>query len=274
MLSPLKTALTRVYSTIPPQILKAAFEDEASYDVSMDELIKQKVIVPRVLEDVSQRAGKIKNIVLQLAWARYAAPPTNTTLAVSGAFSVFVVPPEEREYSDMLCVLDMRLPYSLATAGQASLLSDCSLMGNTVGGLACAALQSATKANMIPLPTCRVGPGNCLIIQPEVLNYVPWIVRVRLRYDDEFATMDIQSIDSFNQLVEWAVKAYIYNNLIFNIETNPVYRGVELGIIREIVQTYSDANDKYSEYLLALQGSDVLSPTRLRSILSKMVPSG
>ena len=47
------------------------------------------------------------------------------------------------------------------------------------------------------------------------------------------------------------------------IESNLVTRGVELGVV---------ANEKYEEQLLAMAGTQIYEPDRLRNILLRMVP--
>ena len=56
------------------------------------------------------------------------------------------------------------------------------------------------------------------------------------------------------------------------IESNLVTRGVELGVVKDIVSSYSDANEKYEEQLLAMAGTQIYEPDRLRNILLRMVP--
>lgn len=56
------------------------------------------------------------------------------------------------------------------------------------------------------------------------------------------------------------------------IESNLVTRGVELGVVKDIVSSYSDANEKYEEQLLAMTGAQIYEPDRLRNILLRMVP--
>ena len=84
--------------------------------------------------------------------------------------------------------------------------------------------------------------------------------------------MDVSSIEPFKKLCEYAVKSYIYTNLIFDIESNVVFRGQELGVIKDIVGQYSDSEDKYTEQLLAFGGAAIYEPDRLRNILIRCVP--
>lgn len=272
MLDVMRTSLARIHHIIPEPILEACFKPH-EYDVSIDEIIKQKVIESRVLDDVSQRCGKIMDIVLQLDWTKYTAPPSNFTLAVSGAFSTFAIPPEAREFKDILCVMQIRFPYTLSRGGSAAYLSDAAVAGNTAGSLACAALQNQTRAGLLAMPTGIVLPGNVIQLKPETISWTPWIVSVRLKYDSNFSGMDINSVATFNQVCEMATKAYIYKELMFQIETNTVYKGMELGVIKDIVNGYSDANEKYDELLIALGGVQRADPLYLQRILSKCMPS-
>ena len=84
--------------------------------------------------------------------------------------------------------------------------------------------------------------------------------------------MDVSLHESFNKVCEYAVKAYIYTKLIFSIESNLVVRGMDIGIMKDIVSNYADANEKYDEQLIALGGAEIFDPERLSGILRRMVP--
>lgn len=275
MIDPISSALSRIYNTIPMEILKAAFEEELHYDVSMDEVIKKEVLLDRLHEDVSQRAGKVKQIVLKMAWCEYTPPPSTVAgLAVSGTYSTFHIPADEREYSDIVCCMGVRMPYNLANCGQASYMSNCAINGNTVGQLACAALSNLTKQGMVALPTPYVLPGNVIRLQPEAISFIPWIVTCRLRYNDDYSGMDINMIQTFNQLAEIATKMKIHNRLLFKVETNLQRYGYDIGVAKDLISEWKDLGDKYDELLIALGGVSHFSYDRLRVILSKMTPSG
>jgi hypothetical protein len=84
--------------------------------------------------------------------------------------------------------------------------------------------------------------------------------------------MDVSTIQPFCQLVEYAVKSYIYTKLIMTIETNLVVHGLEIGVMKDIVSTYADAAEKYDEMIIKLGGAEHYDPTRLEGILRRMVP--
>lgn len=271
MIGAVERALTHIYSIIPTEILEAAFKPY-EYNLSLDSLIVSKILLGRVRDDISLRGGKILKIILNQNWCEYTSSPSPYALGQSGAYTVFCVPPEARDNRDISCVLGVRFPYTLGTSNSCSFYNNDTIKGNTLSGLACAALQAQTGANQLSTPNAYVLPGNMIKLDPPQYNFVPWQVTTRLVYDDNFSGMDVSSIRPFCLLCEYATKAYIYTNLIVSIESNLVVKGVELGIIKDTVSGYQDANEKYEEQLIAMGGAQMYEPDRLRNILLRMVP--
>lgn len=271
MVDPVRQALIRIYHTIPKPILEAAFRNIAEDDTSsLDSLIIDKVFVARMRDDLSVRCGKVFRLLLEHSWCHYASSPSPYALGLSGTFSVYHIPPEAREHRDIAAVMEVRFPYNLGQ--QTNFYSDCSTKGNTLSSLACAALSSQTFSNALVVPRANLRAGNVIKLEPPQFNFVPWQVKVRLKYDDSFTNLEVSETGQFPKLAEYAVKAYIYNTLIMEIETNTVVRGLELGIVREIVSSYTDAGEKYDEQLLEFAGASVLDGDRLECVLRKMVP--
>lgn len=271
MIDAVRQALTHIYNVIPMPILEAVFKPYEA-NVSIDNLILDKVILSRVRDDISLRGGRVLRLILNQNWCKYTSSPSPYALGISGAYTVFHIPPEARDNRDISCVLSIRFPYTLGTSNTCSFYNNNSIKGNTLSGLACAALQAQTGSNQLSTPQGIVRPGNIIQLDPPQYNFVPWQVMVRLRFDDNFSGMDVSSIRTFSLLCEYAVKAYIYVNSIMTIESNLVTRGVELGVVKDIVSSYSDANEKYEEQLLAMAGAQIYEPDRLRNILLRMVP--
>ena len=271
MIDGLRQALQRIYHVIPEQILEAAFQPYI-HQMTLDECIKEQVLLARVRDDISVRGGKVCRIMLNQAWCLYTSSPSPYALGISGSYSTYRIPPEARENRDISCVIAVRFPYTLNTHSMAGNFNNCSLKGNTVSSLACAALEAQTGNNLVSSPTGVIRPGNVLQLDPPQYNWIPWEVIVRLRYDDNFSGMDVSLHESFNKVCEYAVKAYIYTKLIFSIESNLVVRGMDIGIMKDIVSNYADANEKYDEQLIALGGAEIFDPERLSGILRRMVP--
>lgn len=270
MISGLKVALQRIYNTIPMDILRIAFKN---YDtsVSMDDSIHKKVLVARVLDDASVRGGTILRFLLDSDWLHYVSSPSPYALGMSGSYSMYHVPASARDHRDIATILQVRFPYSIGSNTSGTMYHDCSSRGNSLGGLACSALNAQTGAGLVSSPAGIINPGNIIRLEPPQFNYIPWQITCRLKFDEQFSQLDVSSIQPFALLCEHAVKAYIYTHAIVEVETNVMYRGMELGVVREIINSYSDANEKYDEQLLQFGGAQQLEPDRLRILLSRMV---
>lgn len=272
MINAVQTAMSQIYATIPPDILTLAFRPDIGGDQSLDDLIMQNVILARVRDDVSVRGGKILDLILSLEWAEYTSSPSVYALGIAGSYSTYRIPPEAREHRDISCILSVRFPYTIQNSVSGQFYNTCSMAGNTLAGMAQSALQTQTGAMMLANPHALLYPGNVITLEPPQVAFIPWNVKVRLRYDDNFSGMDVSSIRPFAILCELAVKAYIHTNLILQIESNSVYHGMEIGEIRNIVSRYEDANDKYEEQLLTLGGAELYDPARTYNILKRCIP--
>ena len=271
MIDAITNALQNIHRDIPPQILEAAFKPYAS-DKSIDSLIVERIFLANIQSDLSIRGGKILKLIVNQNWCRYTTSPSPYALGISGAYTVFHIPPEARENRDIACVLGVRFPYTLGTSNSCSFYNNNTLQGNTLSGLATAALQTQTGSNMLAVPQAMVKPGNIIQLDPPQYNFIPWEIIVRLMFDSNFSGMDVSSIETFCKLCTYATQKYIWTNLIFDIETNMVMRGAEVGVMKDIVNSYADAGEKYDELLIAFGGAQLYEPDRLRNILTRMVP--
>lgn len=271
MLSPIQRALADIHANIPDIILEAAFNPTADYRVSLDTAIINQVILARVRDAVSVRGGRVMDIVLQQRWAHHTVSPTPFAVGVTGTFSSFVIPPEARENRDINAILGIHLLTAMGTGSQNAMYNNLTLGGVTLAGLGHQALQAQTARNVIALPTPELKDGNVVVLNPPQNNFAPWTVTIRLSYDDNFSNMPGALLEPFSKVVLAAVKNYIYTKLYLRIEANMVLRGAEIGAIKQMVDSYSDANREYEEALLAMGGAEIFDPARTMRILRRIV---
>lgn len=272
MISAVEAAIDQIHASIPIDILELAFRTQYNQGESLDYLIKKEVLLRRVKRDASLRGGKVLQIVLESAWARYTSSPSPYSQGVAGSYNVFVIPPMAREHRDIVAVLSVRFPYALSSSTGNTVFSNFRTNGNTLYGLARATINNMTNSCLMTNPTGELRESNTIVIDPTQYNFVPWHVLVRLEYDDEFTGMEVSAIRPFCLLCESAVKSYIWSKLIVQVESNMVYRGANLGVVRDLISDYASANEQYDEQLLELGGSEVLDTDRQRRILMAIVP--
>lgn len=264
-------ALESIHLFIQRPILEAAFNPEADTSLSLDELIREKVLNGYVRKRASIRGGKIHRIILHQEWCEHTSSPSPWALGVSGSFSEYRVPPEAREHRDIACVLQVRFPYSLGASCSGGFYNNCAIKGNTLSQIAGAALQAQTYSNILANPQGIVLPGNIIKLEPPQINYIQWMVYVRLMYDENFSHIQESTIDPFCDVCVTATKQYCFNELHFKVESNAMYHGMELGVFKDTISQWSDLKQTLDEQILALGGSEFYDPDRARGILQRMV---
>lgn len=267
------SALLAIHSTIQMETLEAAFKPYKE-DVCLDYIICRDVIEKRVLNDINLRGGKTHSFVLDYSWVRYMKNPSAYVSAMGGNYSTFLIPPEARDHREIIAVTRVELPYVTTHTNMRQLFNNGLYSGNDMQMLSRKVLSSKTMSNMEMRPIIKVRAGNVLQVSPAQISNIPWKITVRLGYDKEFTNMGLDSIDIFRNLCVEAVKSYIYNVLIYEIETNVTYRGMEIGVMKDLVSGYSDANDKYEELLIEMTGSEIMDIDRVTSILRLALPHG
>lgn len=72
--------------------------------------------------------------------------------------------------------------------------------------------------------------------------------RVMLSHDKELTTISPVAWRHFAQLCAYAVKAYLYNNFIIEVDMAELVGGQELGRFKEILDSYNDAEELYQTF--------------------------
>ncbi|MNY68424.1 hypothetical protein D3C86_2061840 [compost metagenome] len=69
-----------------------------------------------------------------------------------------------------------------------------------------------------------------------------------MSHDPNLSNIPPSFADPFTELVILATKAFIYNRAIIELDEGAIRGGASLGRIREIVDSYADANVMYKEH--------------------------
>lgn len=265
----MELALIRINSTIPAEILQHAFRvrDPWERNLPLEQVVIKRVIHYRVLKDINVFGGKATEIVLQPEYLEKIEMTNDDAVSRTGPFSLYRIPPAARENAPIVEV------HALNYSGNYS-----SFMPNQVWrgassapAAAEAVLDSHTFASSPPKPQVQLLSGDLVKLTPSQHATVPWVMYCRIAYDPEFTNLNTTAMETFSKVCEHAVKAYIYNKLVIEINRAFLEHGVDLGVFKEIIDRYADSEERYNELISEMNGAVILDPARMGNILQYML---
>lgn len=254
-MNPIKKAISEVRYRIPRDILEKVFIDGSTYYRStirstVDEQIESLVIRPRVLVDCNLVGGTQAMIPLDgLPQER----PLNYT-------TVIHIPKDRTRGLSINSALSVGFFNSAAVASYAG--SGVPGMGSyntgigqwgtdssAMMGAAAGVMAAFDKIPMTSTSQVQLIAENTILIRDGINIPSNSFLRCVLANDENLSALPLRSYRHFSNLVEYAVKAYIYNELIITMDAGELRYGQNLGMFKEIVSSYSDANQNYLDSL-------------------------
>lgn len=235
----IQKAIQEVKFAIPIEILKEIFVrrdfGQTPLPVSVDTMIREKVIDARVLVDCNLLGGTQVEIPLNSV----------TPETVDPYKLIYRIPKSLTQNRTISRVLSI-------TIGQSTMMNT-SYMGVEGYSQILEAAQGMMAAQQgIPIVSSayiRLIAENTVLVSDYISLPRTAYLRCYLESDDEYSSMNPMTYPHFSHLVELAVKAYIYNSGVIKIGMGQLVGGMELGRFREIVDSYSDANQMYKDYI-------------------------
>ncbi len=237
----------RIRHSIPPEILRLAFaprrynpargeryRDNAG-GVSIDSTIMNQVIVGRVAMDVNLCSGEMVNIPLRgLAWER--GNPNEW---------IFRIPDELT--GGRLITQVYNVTYN---SGYHSPSRSPSMNGSSVQ----LDMASAVMASFSPIPDTnapyvRIIGHNTILIEDAKGRYNQGVLTCQLTHEPNFGNIQPVYYNKFGEMCVLATKAEIYNQLVIDLDEGQLKAGMSLGRVREIVDSYADAEQMYQDFL-------------------------
>lgn len=246
----ISTGIRRTMAGIPKEILKMAFQPRR-YDPtrlnkysdqvipqSIEDRIRTLVVLGRVAPDVNLTSGSEVLLPLNLAEREivdrwniiYRFPPS----VLAGRS---ITQPYEILYGQ---TTGINGNYQSAYGQHSSrwLQSGRDMMRAITGG---GAMMSSTY--VAPLDGSSVMVND--IIQPGGFA----VLRCQVSNEPNFNNIKPAYRIAFGEMIFLATKAYIYNNLVIEIDEGQLKAGASIGRFREKVDEYADADSLYMEYL-------------------------
>ena len=260
-------ALTRIKHNIPEEILTEAFKvsDDKYLQVPIPifEKIKKYVIRDRVLLDCDLVGGDPTKIPIVINYYEQTKEYYQNGIFIAPQYAVYRIPPEARNNLPIADVMGLSLD-----AGTGNFSSGGG--GASVWGFSEQVLSSRTLSNATIMPIPRLLSFDLVKITPAQMAHTDFVLECRLSYGEDFQNMNSSAIDPWAELCVWATKAYVYNRLKIRIDRAYITGGSDLPTMKEIVDGYADANERYKELLDQFAGGTLLGSERLETLVKFM----
>ncbi len=228
-------ALSIVNRVIPQQILHLAFvenNDLINQVISLDERISSTVIRPRILVDCNLVGGIMTKI------------PVNKCNIITLQNNEFIIEVPKLLTNNKSIINVLSLVSNVTTGFNGYMQNDSQLLAaaykmyNNVG------TEPVVQTTRLEL----IGDNVVLVEDPNI-NLINGVLRVNIENNTNMENLNPRFYIAFTKLVELGIKSHIYNKLIIPLNQGQIYAGHDLGVIKDIVDGYSDAETMYSEYL-------------------------
>lgn len=246
----LKKAIYEVKRRIPPRVLEKAFTPAHSSwfrpsESNLDEQILSLVVRPRVLVDCDLVGGVEAMIPIgDLPFDK----TDNTT-------SIVRIPKDRTEGKSITSVLHVAF-LSMSNANGWSALMGLGTNPNydyaengSVMGAALGVLSAVDKIPVTSTANAQLIAENVIMIRDVINTPANSYLRCILTNDPDLNNIQPRSYMHICKLIEFAVKSYIYNETIVDIDTAELQGGFNLGVVKTIIESYADAEQNYQDYL-------------------------
>jgi hypothetical protein len=233
-------AIDEIHYRIPKTILEAVFIQRnlrwRSTPPSLEEQIMALVIRPRVLVDCNLIGGTEVFIPLD-------GIPVERT---NDYTSVYRIPKSATQGRSINSVLNITFSdptkassYGVAAGQQNTMMLQVgSAVMDAMGSIP---VTSTAKVQLIG--------ENVVMVRDTVVLPANIYLRCILANDENMSHLQLRSYRDFANLCVLAVKSYIYNEYIIQLDLGELHGGQVIGKFKEIIDGYADAEELYQTYI-------------------------
>ncbi|HET6890102.1 MAG TPA: hypothetical protein VFH31_03290 [Pyrinomonadaceae bacterium] len=233
-------AISEVRFRIPRPILDAVFTQRDQRwrldPTSFEERILNEVVRPRVLVDCNIVGGTEALIPLE------GIPFTRT----NDYTTVYRIPKSMTQGRSIISALNVTFadPTRASSFGIASGRDNSAILrlGNAM-------LDASAPMPLTSTARVQLIGENVIMVRDTTILPANIYLRCVLANDENLSHIQIRSYRHFATLVVLAVKAYIYNEYIIQMDMAELHGGQALGRFKEVIDGYADANELYDTYL-------------------------
>lgn len=232
-------AISRIHQTIPKEVLRIAListvDHQTVIPVSVDSRLKELVIAKRVMPDINIIGGT--HITVPLAGLKQERLPDNAI--------VIRIPKSLTQGRSILTAHSI----SFGAAQTAGITTSPMAQG---GDMPNAQQQLLSGIQSIPYVSdahVTLLAENVVMIQGANAMSGYLFLRCEVENDSNLNNIKRRSYLAFSDLCILAVKSYIYNNCVIPMDIGYIEGGATLGKINEIIDSYSEAEEEYMEFI-------------------------
>lgn len=236
----LRKALDDLKFVIPRPILDTVFVKRhtnfRTAAPSLDEQILNNVIRPRVYVDTNLVGG-----------AEVLVPLTGLQgEEVDTTDMVYRIPKKLTQNRTIMSVLNVTYvdANSMAAAGQ---YANCGVSAEQ--SMAQALLDAVSPLPLISTARVTIIGENVVLIRDSIRVPSNSYLRCIVAHDEAMSHIQPRSYKAFCKLVEYAVKSYIYNEYVIELDMGELRGGHNLGKFKDKIEEYSEAEELYDTYL-------------------------
>lgn len=247
MLNPVNNAVQEIMYEIPEPILKHVFGFDRHHEwrreapVSIDEMIKVKVIRPRVLKDCNLIGGR--EVVISLEGLQAYQPNTYT--------SIYDIPLERTAGRSITGILSVSyLPDSTSMGTMGALYAGVNPISMSDAATAAQrVMDSFSNVPHISTAEAEIIGYNTVLIKDQYRPTITYGLRCQMSNDENLSNLQPKSYKAFAHACMLAVKAYVYVNTVVQMDRGRLEQGQDLGVFKQIIDEYKECNAEYHDYL-------------------------
>ena len=250
----LQSALAEAIWDIPEEILQLAFLKNTrswrSAPLNLNEEILTKVIKPRVMKRMAERGGQTVKVPLAGLEPMY----------VDREYSVYRIPPQLLNNREIVCINRVSyLPLGANFAGSGTSIGTIYQQNMwTITSIGSRIADAASMAPLISTAQVELVGHNTISVKDQIKNIGMYTVFCQVTDDPYLNNIHPRSLVIVAAIFEQAIKAYIYKYLNVKIDMGVLDMGQEVGVIRNIVDGYADAESMFKELMKTKWGKIAL----------------
>lgn len=239
MQNPLSYAVNYIKQRIPMEILRRVYMDKCCHSritaESLDDRIRSQIIFPIVVVD-SNLVGGTEDLIPLDGLDRETIDPYT---------AIWTIPKSVTNGRSIVSALSVSYSGAMGTMGIQTMMPNMGLMQRAGMQM----FQSRGPLPIIATANVTLVGENQVFVQD--ISTLPTNVMLRCWLDnpEDFNHLNPAIYRDFGKLCLFAAKMDIYNKMIVKMNAGELMFGQELGSIRDIITSYSDAEENYNTFI-------------------------